>query len=1054
MQSKYKIIIAFLTTVLIIALTYSSINNNISTVKPPLVIKGTIDLTTWDFEKNGNVPLDGEWEFSWNQLLGPSDFPSDTSDAITQQTGYLKVPLAWEKTKSSETIKNIGAGTYRVKIKVNKALATYGIKTTNIRMASKMFVNGYNVGNSGNPTMSINNGYISSNAPFVAFFQPQGEYVDLIIQVSNFDFYNGGIIQKIYFGTQKDIIAQQTWLLFLDIVAFACLFITGIYYISVYIGREKERSSLYFGLFTILVAFIVTMSNEKILVQFFNNISYMEALTIKCMAMDVCVAIFCLFIREKDKSFIPLWFLYYMFLILGLDIMLLLGPLLRIYSSYDRIFKINGILQINSILAYFVILAFLLNSIYKKKYGTIEKNDAYLLTVGVILILVYYISGVLYLESVIYDTRYSSAAILLFLIIVSTLLSRQYTKAFSMIEAMSQKLIRVDKLKDEFLITTSHELKTPLHGIINITQSVLEKTRGLISPEQEEGLSFTVAIAQRLSSLINDIIDEQSLKNNSLRMDIKELEVNATVQVVLEILKYMCKGKDLVLSNHIPSGVFYVWADENRFQQIIYNLVGNSLRYTEKGTVTILAESMDKFVKISILDTGIGIAKDLQARIFDSYESFADNNVQDYPATGLGLPISKRLAEYMGGELWLEDSKTGRGSCFSFNLPAVDNIEEYGNNNSKAKRQFNMVKSISTALTSREGQRAEQELAATLKSDQALKKKSVFGILLVDDEVSNIKVLTNIFSGEAYETFTAFNGQQALEVLNENRGVSLVLLDVMMPGISGFEVCKRIRETHSLFELPILMLTVRSTPEDIEAGLNAGANDFLAKPFDARELRARVATLIHLSSSVKKAQDSEIAFLQAQVNPHFLFNALNSIAALCRKQPQEAEKLTLDFAAYLRGSFDFKNLETLTTINKELEHVKHYLSIEKVRFGKRLEVDYDIDENINILIPPLILQPLVENAVKHGIASISRGGKVNVYVKSQDQGILFCVADNGKGMNVERIKEVLSGDVLSVNIGLTNINKRLKSIYAVALKIETSEDQGTSVSFLLPNKLN
>ena len=211
-----------------------------------------------------------------------------------------------------------------------------------------------------------------------------------------------------------------------------------------------------------------------------------------------------------------------------------------------------------------------------------------------------------------------------------------------------------------------------------------------------------------------------------------------------------------------------------------------------------------------------------------------------------------------------------------------------------------------------------------------------------------------------------------------------------------------------------------------------------------------------LTESLKKAKDSEIAFLQAQVKPHFLFNALNSIAALCRKNPKEAEELTLDFASYLRSSFDFKNLETLTTINKELDHVRHYLNIEKVRFGKRLEVEYDINEDYNMLILPLILQPLVENAVKHGISSISRGGKVKISIKKIDKGMLFSVSDNGKGMSVTKTQEILSGKTSSGGIGVLNINNRLKNIYDISLEIISSENEGTTVSFTLPdsNEIN
>ncbi|MFC5530527.1 sensor histidine kinase [Cohnella yongneupensis] len=125
-----------------------------------------------------------------------------------------------------------------------------------------------------------------------------------------------------------------------------------------------------------------------------------------------------------------------------------------------------------------------------------------------------------------------------------------------------------------------------------------------------------------------------------------------------------------------------------------------------------------------------------------------------------------------------------------------------------------------------------------------------------------------------------------------------------------------------------------------------------------------------------EAKDAEIAFLRSQIKPHFLYNSLNSIAALCIDEPRKAEQLTLDLSQYLRSSFDFKQLDTLTTIKNELELLQAYLNIERARFGSRLDVEYDVDADLDIQVPPLVLQPLVENAIKHGLMSNLRGGTV------------------------------------------------------------------------------
>jgi sensor histidine kinase YesM len=202
-----------------------------------------------------------------------------------------------------------------------------------------------------------------------------------------------------------------------------------------------------------------------------------------------------------------------------------------------------------------------------------------------------------------------------------------------------------------------------------------------------------------------------------------------------------------------------------------------------------------------------------------------------------------------------------------------------------------------------------------------------------------------------------------------------------------------------------------------------------------------------------EAKVAEIAFLRSQIKPHFLYNTLNSIAELCINEPNKAEELTLDLSQYLRSSFDFKQLDTLTTLENELELVKAYINIEKARFGARLCVEYDVDANldIGIGIPSLILQPLVENAIRHGLMSSLRGGTVKITVKKEaDAVVSFTVEDNGCGMSETKREEILKPDVNKKGVGLWNISQRVKLLYGNTLRIESAEGIGTKVFFDIP----
>jgi sensor histidine kinase YesM len=204
-----------------------------------------------------------------------------------------------------------------------------------------------------------------------------------------------------------------------------------------------------------------------------------------------------------------------------------------------------------------------------------------------------------------------------------------------------------------------------------------------------------------------------------------------------------------------------------------------------------------------------------------------------------------------------------------------------------------------------------------------------------------------------------------------------------------------------------------------------------------------------------EAKEAEIAFLRSQIKPHFLYNALNSIAALCIDEPHKAGELTLDLSKYLRSGFNFKQLDSLTTIENELELVEAYVNIEKVRFGARLCVEYEVDADPDTRIPPLILQPLVENAIRHGLMSNLQGGTVKISVKKKaDATVHFVVEDNGSGMSEMKRKEILQPDVKKKGIGLWNISQRLQLLYGTSLHVESAEGTGTKISFAIPVGFN
>jgi sensor histidine kinase YesM len=320
-------------------------------------------------------------------------------------------------------------------------------------------------------------------------------------------------------------------------------------------------------------------------------------------------------------------------------------------------------------------------------------------------------------------------------------------------------------------------------------------------------------------------------------------------------------------------------------------------------------------------------------------------------------------------------------------------------------------------------------------------------ILVVDDDPVNLKVLEAILSLERYEIMTVTSGRKALEVL-ESKEWDLVISDIMMPQMSGYELSRTIRKRFTLTELPILLLTARSHPEDIENGFLSGANDYVTKPVDALEVRSRVRTLTEVKQSVRERLQMEAAWLQAQIQPHFLFNTLNAVAALSEIDLNRMRNLLEVFANFLRDKFNLQNMDELAPIEEELSIVRSYLFIEQERFEDMLHVVWEIDECKQLKIPLLTIQPLVENAVRHGIMKRTRGGKIIIRISNYETYAEISVEDDGVGMDegiLQRVPERRS-DTRS-GVGLLNTDLRLKRHFGKGLRIKSKPGYGTSISF-------
>ncbi|MGY4689992.1 7TM diverse intracellular signaling domain-containing protein [Salibacterium sp. K-3] len=410
-------------------------------------------------------------------------------------------------------------------------------------------------------------------------------------------------------------------------------------------------------------------------------------------------------------------------------------------------------------------------------------------------------------------------------------------------EEAVEQLKKANRLKDEFLANTSHELRTPLHGMIGIAESIYDGAEDASTSGLRRHVSMIIKSGRRLSSLVDDLLDMSRLRHKEMEIHRTPVSLHDSIKVVLSISEPLLEGKRVSVIQRIPEDLPLVFADENRLQQILHNIIGNSLKFTEQGTITIQAECTGNEIKLNVQDTGIGMTKEETYHVFQEFEQGDTVRGRHPGGTGLGLTITKKLVELHGGSIHL-DSRKNEGTTVTVCLPVS---RETGSE--RIHRETPALLSGDTGTAS-----------FTMIRSVPQKKGR---ILIADDEPINLQVLWNQLTLAGYQVTAVSNGREVLEkVEKEDSSYELLILDMMMPERSGLEVTRWIRDRFALTELPILVLTARSDVYHLTAAFAAGANDYLAKPYHKEELTARAATLVVLSRVMKEVKEKQASLKQ------------------------------------------------------------------------------------------------------------------------------------------------------------------------------------------------
>jgi putative nucleotidyltransferase with HDIG domain len=440
----------------------------------------------------------------------------------------------------------------------------------------------------------------------------------------------------------------------------------------------------------------------------------------------------------------------------------------------------------------------------------------------------------------------------------------QLEETTAQLQESNVKLKSLDELKTQFFANVNHELRTPLTLILAPLKAVLEGRMGKLSPTHKDTLETMQRNGYKLLKLINNLLDLNKLEEGKMRLRLKNVNLVDFIPSLLASVKPLADQRQIRLySQHPPHPVDLI-LDPDQFEKVVFNLLSNALKFTNKGgKITIYVEEKDHTVTMTVEDTGIGIPENMLETIFDRFSQVDGSKSRAQEGTGIGLALAREIVLVHKGSIRAE-SELGRGSRF---IVEMLKGEEHFDNEVLDRRSEDLPIGIRRRLTDTEEPRV-QDIVTDFRRLQVvdLEKVDIEGgrvdvakihdalILCIDDNPEVLKLMKMLLADE-YDLELVTSAEKGLVFLRE-RNPDLVLCDVMMPGMDGHAFARAIKKDESLKHIPIILVTARTGAEMLAEGMQAGADDYISKPFDSTELKARIRGQLRL-----RQMESELALV-------------------------------------------------------------------------------------------------------------------------------------------------------------------------------------------------
>ena len=799
----------------------------------------TLDLSHWD--ENKTVDIVGPWDFFWNQELTPENELRPAEHTLAAGMAWNDLPLG----KGSFTTAR-GLASYRIVLHgLTRREDLLHIKIFDVASAARIYLYPLD-----HPERAVRSdmGRVAIHeeaerptrqSTVLAFVPDGGDWV-LLIQISNHHAQRGGMWKTPTLGTASTLRRQELTSFLQTAAAVGVMLAIGIYSLLIWIRHREnlESLALFFVSFGSLLRAISV--NEIFLsispdgaYHFFRSLEY-ATLFLGPLAYSLFLQL-SFFGAERHR---------YQPYLLGFGIVLGIIPLISPQRFYAMLLPINQLFLVILILSCLFTIG---RAVYTKQ------KHAMLALAGIGFILLGFAIDYLYQRGLLNVGFYTMPSFIsLFLLLQAQIVAAHSAEAFFRAEFLGKELVEKEKARTLFFHNTSHELRTPLNGIIGFLDLVCQGHYGSISPQAGQQIAKALRLAESLKNQVNTILDLAKSRRGELALQAQQLNLSSLFHEAQNLAEGLClKAENLKFSSELKLGADAYIGDQDKIFTLIRNLLGNAFKFRDpqrENHVHLLLSCENNLLLLEVSDTGIGIPEEAREKIFDEFAQVQGDARRGYEGTGLGLTMVRDLVKLMGGSIELQ-STVGEGSRFTLRLPSA------------SPDLLSATTTASQESTAPQIHKASLDTLpqATGSTGSVLASDSYDGtgweVMVIDDNETNCEVITGILQVDHYEVRHAISGRVGLDMMRRKRP-DVLLLDMMMPEMSGEDVLHTMRADPLLLEIPVILITARASEEDRIEGLKLGADDYLAKPIFAAELRLRVRNMVQRHQLLRQAERS------------------------------------------------------------------------------------------------------------------------------------------------------------------------------------------------------